>query len=200
MTRGYANSNVWRKLRLVWIVLLLPLVFSAIQAAIIAYGSATPLYPIHEATIPNLGIRELTTNWFTLATPAERYLPMTLDVEAGVANTDQWGVWVASGGTFYGFYVRNDGFFKTSDPEWQPFPSIRADVNKLYVYIATAAWNDALLRFTAPLVEPDLQVTFRINNEIAWVGRISTGLNSWGIIAPATGSVEWKSIKIYTSK
>lgn len=175
-------------------------VFSLVQAAIIILGAANPLYPAHAATIPTTGIGELTTNWFTFATPAERYLPMTLEVEAGVSNTDQWGIWVASGGTFYAFYVRNDGYFRTSSPDWQPFAAMRPEVNKLYIYIASTEWKDSFVTFSAPFIPLDHQVTFRINDQIAWAQRISPGLNSWGVITPAMGEVDWRSIKIYTSR
>jgi hypothetical protein len=180
--------------------MILSVMFSLVQAAIIVVGTANPLYPARGATIPSAGLGELTTNWFTLATPAERYLPLTLEIEAGVSNTDQWGMWVASGGTFYAFYIRSDGYFRTSDPDWQPFAAVRPGVNKLYIYIASVEWKDPFAAFSAPFVPPDHQVTFRINEEIARVERISPGLNSWGVIAPAMGEVEWRSIKIYTSR
>ncbi len=203
MTTAYdkvASRRKWQFAPLAGLALALTAGFGVIMAAIILIGSANPLYPPRVQTIPTVGLGELTTNWFTLATPAQRYLPMTLEVEADVSNTDQWGIWVASGGAFHAFYIRTDGYFRTSQPEWQPFAAVRPDVNRLYIYIAAQDWQDPLALFPYLQLPADHQVTFRINDEIAWGGTIAPGLDSWGIIAPAVAEIDWREITIYTSR
>lgn len=169
MTRGYANRSAIRKWSTGWfaVAAALSAAFSVMMAVIIGAGAATPLYPANAATIHSAGLSELATNWVTLATPTARSLPLTLEVEAGIVNTDQWGIWVTSGGTFYVFYVRSDGYFRTSGLDWQPFDAVRPDVNKLYLYLDLSERQEAIVGFPALYLPPKYEVTFRINDEIA---------------------------------
>lgn len=177
------------------LVLVLSLSFSTVIGAILVIGAENPLYPPHIQTIPGAGVNEFITNWFMLSTPSEHYLPLTLEVEADMSTAERWGVWVGAGARFHSFYIRSDRHFQADFPYWQPSASIRSDVNRIYVYIATNGWQDPFV--SSFYVPAPYQVTMRINNDIVWAGTIPSGLNSWGVIG--SDNVVWKAIKIYTS-
>lgn len=198
MTRGYAKVGSPRKWEISWLArltLILSIGFSAVISAILIIGAANPLYPPHLQVMPSTGVNEFITNWFVLTTPSERFLPLTLEVEADMSTAERWGVWVGTGARFHSFYIRSDERFQADFPYWQSSTSIRPDVNRIYIYIAANGWQDPFVSsFYVP--EP-YQVTMRINNDIVWTGTIPSGLNSWGVIG--SDNVDWKAIKIYTS-
>jgi hypothetical protein len=94
--------------------------------------------------------------------------PFTLELQAsnhGVSDS-AWGMWIETTAGIWTMLVSNEGYMSVSNdeqPHWAGFIHIRSETNKVYLH-----------------VEGDHMATVRINDEIAWRGRLATE-SEWGI-------------------
>lgn len=145
------------------------------MALLLAAGAANPPYagPEHwnVNTINDWNVETARSDWRYWRAPRELpAVPWTLELSANHLGHpgSAWGFWLAQRNQRWSFLVNNEGylFFGSSDePRWAEFIHVRrGGMNRLYLDV-----ND------------DGSATLRINDEIAWVGKLDVG-HIWGVV------------------
>ena len=110
--------------------------------------------------------------------------PFTLELSAGNQGqpSSAWGLWLEIDGGIQTFVVSSEGYISISNDEmarWAEFFHVHPTANKLYLHI-----------------EADHSAAFRINDEIAWTGRVNATHN-WGIAIFRNPQLVWGTISLY---
>lgn len=124
-------------------------------------------------------------DWTFSPAPVQLPTAFTLELTAtnhGASNS-AWGIQVFDAKATQTILIDNQGYFSVSSnaeqPYWRAFIHIRpAAANKLYLH-----------------VEPDQQATLRINDEVAWEGRIKA--STWQLVSYQQPQLNWEQIALY---
>jgi hypothetical protein len=178
--------------RLAVILLLLVIVGGAALALALALGAADSPYAgplVWETTSLDRWalVKDLGGNprlWLHDAPVENHSLPLTIEIEANVPNTDAsaWGLWIE---TLHGddlFLVGHGDYVSTGTAlDWRNFIHVRPQINHLYLN-----------------VEPNGMTTFRINHEIAWSGQLDLpDKPSWGLAVLTDARFDFHSAQLY---
>lgn len=182
-----SNELVSRfKWRVVMAALMLTIVGGVVVTILLLQGLGDPTYA-PQLVIDLTSDEELEVvsppNYLRVSSLSAEESPITIEVMGSFsAQPDtSWGIWVQSSSALYSFQIRDDGYFSAIPSGWQEFIHIQPVENKLYLH-----------------VESDGNATFRINDEIAWIGVLPSDLVEWGVIRPTDSAIHWRNIRLYT--
>jgi hypothetical protein len=174
------------KWRVVLAGLLLTIVGGIVMIISLLQGLGDPIYA-PQLVVDLTSDEELEVvsppNILRVASLSDEQLPITIEVIGNTSSESAtvWGIWIQSSSALYLLQIRSDGYFSAIPSGWQEFIHIQPNENRLYLHI-----------------EPDENATFRINDEIAWIGTLQPDLMGWGVVRPINSPIGWRYIRLYT--